>query len=112
MRTLIAAALVLFSSSTAFAGRPPANHQPPAHSSSSHAAPARHERPQQVVYVQPTYARAVPVYTTPAPGPGYVWVDGYWYRGVWVSGYWQQVYTAPPPPVLTVAVGPVRVAIR
>lgn len=32
------------------------------------------------------------------PGPGYVWVDGYYApTGVWVSGYWA------PPAVVTVA---------
>src|SRR6266852_2054365 len=32
------------------------------------------------------------VRTRPAPGPGYVWVDGYWYpsgnRYKWHDGYW------------------------
>jgi WXXGXW repeat (2 copies) len=23
-----------------------------------------------------------------APGPGYVWVNGYWANGYWVPGYW------------------------
>jgi hypothetical protein len=36
----------------------------------------------------PRYVRVRPV----APGPGYVWVDGYWYpvrgRYVWHRGYW------------------------
>ena|SRR5579864_5646934 len=31
-------------------------------------------------------------YVAPAPGPGYVWVDGYYYpvgpRWVWRAGYW------------------------
>jgi hypothetical protein len=33
-------------------------------------------------------------YTGYAPGPGYVWVDGYWawdgYQYVWIDGYWAQ----------------------
>ena len=30
-----------------------------------------------------------PVYRPPAPGPGYVWIDGYTDAyGVWVNGYW------------------------
>ena len=37
-----------------------------------------------------------PSRVAPQPGPGYVWVDGYWYpvgsRYVWHSGYW----TRPP----------------
>jgi len=31
-------------------------------------------------------------YATPAPGPGYTWVGGYWYpsgpRWAWRAGYW------------------------
>src|SRR5947199_7142929 len=31
-------------------------------------------------------------YAPPCPGPGYSWVDGYWYpvgpRRVWHAGYW------------------------
>jgi hypothetical protein len=40
------------------------------------------------------YAPPPPVYSyaVPAPGPGYTWVDGYWYpvgpRYVWRRGYW------------------------
>ncbi|HVN92732.1 MAG TPA: hypothetical protein VMT38_03500 [Terracidiphilus sp.] len=32
-------------------------------------------------------AGAIPV----APGPGYVWVAGYWNDGYWVPGYWNYV---------------------
>ncbi|MDP9171801.1 MAG: YXWGXW repeat-containing protein [Acidobacteriota bacterium] len=36
------------------------------------------------------------LYQTPAPGPGFIWVDGYWYpvgnRYRWHQGYW----TRPP----------------
>jgi hypothetical protein len=36
----------------------------------------------------PAYAVARPAY----PGPGFIWVDGYWDRNygrnVWVAGYW------------------------
>ena len=36
----------------------------------------------------PAYAAVRPAY----PGPGYIWVDGYWARSygrnVWVAGYW------------------------
>jgi hypothetical protein len=39
-------------------------------------------------YTAPAYAVARPAY----PGPGYIWVDGYWAenygRRVWVAGYW------------------------
>lgn len=28
-------------------------------------------------------------YVPPCPGPGYVWVDGYYANGYWVPGYWQ-----------------------
>ena len=33
------------------------------------------------------------------PGPGYVWVDGYYRSRVWVPGYWRAPvrYYAPPP---------------
>ena len=27
-------------------------------------------------------------YAAPAPGPGYVWVNGYWANGYWTPGYW------------------------
>jgi hypothetical protein len=41
-------------------------------------------------YSSPAYAAQ---YQPPCPGPGYVWVDGYWSpqaRGrVWVSGFWR-----------------------
>ena len=34
----------------------------------------------------------VVAYAPPWPGPGYTWVDGYWYpvgpRRVWRAGYW------------------------
>ena len=30
-------------------------------------------------------------YVPPSPGPGYVWVDGYWNGGYWTPGYWNFV---------------------
>src|SRR5678815_3210299 len=43
--------------------------------------------PPAVVYAPPPYA-----YVAPYPGPGYSWVDGYWYnvgpRRLWRAGYW------------------------
>jgi len=30
-------------------------------------------------------------YIPPCPGPGYVWVDGYYNGGVWIPGYWNFV---------------------
>ena len=37
-------------------------------------------------------APPVVAYAPPCPGPGYSWVDGYWYgpapRRIWRSGYW------------------------
>jgi len=33
-----------------------------------------------------------PAVAVPAcPGPGFVWVGGYWDGGVWVPGYWNYV---------------------
>lgn len=33
-----------------------------------------------------------PAVTIPVcPGPGYVWVAGYWNNGFWVPGYWNFV---------------------
>jgi hypothetical protein len=29
-------------------------------------------------------------YAAPAPGPGYVWVNGYYANGVYVRGYWNR----------------------
>ncbi len=44
------------------------------------------------VYVAPAPVYAAPAYVPPAPGPGYTWVNGYWYgygpRRVWRPGYW------------------------
>jgi hypothetical protein len=34
-------------------------------------------------------------YVPPCPGPGYVWVNGYWAHGVWVPGYWNYPRVAP-----------------
>ncbi len=34
--------------------------------------------PPPVAYVRPAY-----------PGPGFVWVDGYYNRGLWTPGYWR-----------------------
>jgi hypothetical protein len=31
-----------------------------------------------------------PAYIPPAPGPGYVWVNGYYANGVWIRGYWNR----------------------
>ena len=32
-----------------------------------------------------------PAYVPPCPGPGYLWVAGYWNGGIWVPGYWNFV---------------------
>jgi hypothetical protein len=37
------------------------------------------------------YVGAPVAYVPPSPGPGYVWVGGYWNGGVWVPGYWNFV---------------------
>lgn len=34
-------------------------------------------------------------YVPPCPGPGYVWVNGYWADGAWVPGYWNFVGGGP-----------------
>src|SRR6185437_14417020 len=34
-------------------------------------------------------------YVPPYPGPGYVWVNGYWAEGAWVPGYWNYAGVAP-----------------
>ncbi len=34
-------------------------------------------------------------YVPPCPGPGYVWVNGYWADGAWIPGYWNYVGVAP-----------------
>jgi hypothetical protein len=43
-------------------------------------------------YYAPPPPPPVAVYSTPCPGPGYSWVNGYWYpvgpRYVWRPGYW------------------------
>ena len=37
------------------------------------------------------YVRGPVAYVPPCPGPGYVWVAGYYNGGVWVPGYWNFV---------------------
>ena len=32
-----------------------------------------------------------PAYIPACPGPGYIWVAGYWNNGYWVPGYWNFV---------------------
>ena len=34
------------------------------------------------------YVRGPVAYVPPCPGPGYVWVAGYYANGYWVPGYW------------------------
>lgn len=34
------------------------------------------------------YVRGPVAYVPPCPGPGYVWVAGYYNGGYWVPGYW------------------------
>jgi hypothetical protein len=34
-------------------------------------------------------------YMPPCPGPGYVWVAGYYNGGVWIPGYWNFVGVGP-----------------
>ena len=46
-------------------------------------------------------------YVPPCPGPGYVWVAGYWANGVWVPGYWNYVGPAPAVGLGVVVGGPV-----
>jgi hypothetical protein len=44
------------------------------------------------VYVAPAYVPPPAPVAYAAPGPGYTWVNGYWYRvgprRVWRAGYW------------------------
>jgi hypothetical protein len=47
-------------------------------------------------------------YAPPCPGPGYVWVAGYYNGGGWVPGYWNFV-GAVRGPVVRFGVGPVFV---
>ncbi len=53
------------------------------------ATPAQAARVHVGVYV------GAPGYVAPYPGPGYVWVGGYWANGVWVPGYWNYVGVGP-----------------
>jgi hypothetical protein len=34
------------------------------------------------------YVRGPVAYVPPSPGPGYIWVNGYYANGYWVPGYW------------------------
>lgn len=44
------------------------------------------------IYVRSAPPPPIAEFRTPPPGPGYVWVDGYWdwtgYDWSWISGYW------------------------
>jgi hypothetical protein len=47
------------------------------------------------------YVSGGPVaYVPPCPGPGYVWVNGYWNGGYWVPGRWDFVGVRRPAPVV------------
>jgi hypothetical protein len=52
-------------------------------------APAPYVAP---AYVAPAYVPPPAPVAVVAPGPGYTWVNGYWYgvggRRVWRAGYW------------------------
>ena len=48
-------------------------------------------------------------YAPPCPGPGYVWVAGYYNGGYWVPGYWNFVGVVRPGPVVRLGGGPVFV---
>ncbi|HVR03192.1 MAG TPA: hypothetical protein VMT47_13735, partial [Polyangia bacterium] len=80
-----APAPVYYSNDPNYAPPPPAYAPPPA------AAPAV----ELDATVYPTVAPPPPVaeYRPPAPGYGYLWVDGYWdwngYDWAWSNGYWQ-----------------------
>ncbi len=45
------------------------------------------------------YAPPAVVYAPPCPGPGYAWVNGYWYYSgphrYWRAGYWAPRYYRP-----------------
>lgn len=45
------------------------------------------------VYVEPPIVAPTPYAVPPMPGPGYSWVDGYWYvsggHRLWHAGYWR-----------------------
>ena len=45
-------------------------------------------------------------YVPPCPGPGYVWVAGYFNEGYWVPGYWNFVGVARTGPFLHFEAGP------
>jgi hypothetical protein len=47
-------------------------------------------------------------YIPPSPGPGYVWVDGYWSNGYFVPGYWNHVGVGYVAPRYAYAPGPYR----
>ena len=66
-------------------------------------APAPYVAPAYVAptYVAPAYVPPPAPVVTVAPGPGYTWVNGYYYyvgpRRVWRAGYWapRAVYYGP-----------------
>lgn len=52
--------------------------------------------PAHAAHIRIGVAIGAPVaYVPPSPGPGYVWVNGYWAGGAWVPGYWNYAGVAP-----------------
>ena len=46
-------------------------------------------------------------YVPPCPGPGYVWVPGYYANGIWVAGYWNFPRVRAVAPIARFGHGPV-----
>ena len=127
MRTFIAAAFALFTSTAAFAdGRPPAHHERPAEPTQAYAAPdhddhdGRGREYRETEYRAPArtyYAPARAYYAPPPARPGFMWVEGYWTPYGWVDGYWREIQPAyrvvyaPAPVSMEVGIGPLQVEI-
>jgi len=62
------------------------------------------------------YVRGPVAYVPPCPGPGYVWIAGYYANGYWVPGYWNfagvRVGVAVPPVRGYVGIGRAPVIVR
>lgn len=58
------------------------------------------------------YVRGPVAYVPPCPGPGYVWVAGYYANGYWVPGTWNYVGVRAVGPVVRFERGPIVVRGR
>jgi len=63
--------------------------------------------PAQAARIGIYVGAGAPAHVPPCPGPGYIWVPGYYARGAWVAGYWNFVGVRRVAPIVRFGHGPV-----